>query len=540
MRRFAWVIGAALPLVAASGVLAEDVVIRIEAKRGAEAAAQTAANWGTQFPDVVTFPAGNDWVAIALGPMPREAAVARLDQLKAEKKVPGDSFLSPVEGRALTGVTSVAHAAGTEPAAGGTAGNASTFAPGPAVEAGAESGAEAEAEPVVGDLAGEDAPEPAMDAAVGDPVAVAEPAPEPAAQPAPEAAQPAPEAASEASPAQFFLRLESSPDRAKAEEMLAKWRQTLPEAALWSLPNGRSAIAFGPMDEVTGKAWLRALRNAGAVPKDAFMSPGTDMGEIEIIGAKPDLGAPPAADAAPVAMPPLEQVQRALRWAGHYDGAIDGKDGPMTQKAIAEEIIRLRASPDPAAAMAELISRREAWRADMALTLLQDTHTGLSLPAPMDRLQFDRAERALSIYGPKDGSGAALILFSQPGGQQEMLDLAGLVTALGWVPAPERRVERGSVILDGRNQTHIGHAEGRVIDGHVQGFVLIWPLSDPEDQTRLAAEISDNLIRFAPEAGAGISNVPAIPGATPTDATTEAGTETTPEPATEPTPAAQN
>lgn len=514
MRRFAWVIGAALPLVAAWPALAEDVVIRIEAKRGAEAAAQTAANWSAQFPDVVTFPAGNDWVAIALGPMPREQAAARLEQLKAEKKVPGDSFISPAEGRELTRLGATGPAPGAEPVA--TPGSASTFAPGaPAAEP-----AEDAAEPVLGDLAGEDAP------------AAPEAMPEPAAEPMAEAAAPEPAAtepaATEPAPAtapaepQFFLRLESSPDRAKAEAMLDTWRQTLPEAGLWTMPNGRSAVAFGPMDEVTGKAWLRALRNAGAVPRDAFLSPGEDMGEIAIIGARPDLGAPPAEDAAPVAMPPLEQIQRALRWAGHYDGAIDGKDGPMTQKAIAEEIVRLRASPDTATAMAELIRRREAWRAEMGLTPLQDAHTGLSLPAPMDKLQFDRAERALSIYGPKDGSGAALILFSQPGGQQEMLDIAGLVTALGWVPAPERKVERGSVILDGRNQTHIGHAEGRVVDGRAQGFVLIWPLSDPEDQVRLAAEISDNLTRFAPAADEAQPQAPAIaPAETPAESSAE-------------------
>ncbi|KGJ12248.1 peptidoglycan-binding protein [Paracoccus versutus] len=419
MRRFAFVIGAALPLSLGFAAQAEDVVIRIEAKRGTEAAAATARNWGAEFPDVVTFPLADGWVGIALGPMPREEAAARLEQLKQQRKVPGDSFLAAAEGRELT--------------------------------------------------------------RIGD-----------------------------AAPEQFSLRLESTPDRARAEELLAKWRETLPEAGLWTLPGGRLAIGFGPMDRATGTAWLQAFRDAGAVPKDAFLAPGEEMGEIAIIGKVPDLGAPPAPDAAPVPMPPLEEIQRALRWAGHYDGGIDGKDGPKTRAAIAEEIVRLRASPDTATAMAELIRRREAWRAEMGLAELRDAHTGLMLPAPMEKLQFDRAERALSIYGPKDGSGAALILFSQPGGQQEMLDLAGLVTALGWVPAPERKVERGSVTLDGRNQTHIGHAEGRVVDGRVQGFVLIWPISDPEDQHRLAAEISDNLARFAPGATEARPEAPAI------------------------------
>ena len=316
-------------------------------------------------------------------------------------------------------------------------------------------------------------------------------------------------------PAQVFIRIESSADRAKAEEILAEYRKTLPEAGLWTLPNGRHVIAVGPFDELPGEAWLTAFKNAKAVPRDAFLTPATDIGTVAIAGATPAPGVIHPQESDPLPMPPLEDIQRALRWAGHYDGAIDGKDGPMTQSAIASEIVRLRAAPDAATAMAELIARREAWRQSMGLTVLQDPHTGLSLPVPMEKLQFDRAERALSIYGPKNGSGAALILFSQPGGQQEMLDIAGLVTALGWVPQPERKVERGSVTLDGRNQTHIGHAEGKVIDGRAQGFVLIWPISDPEDQHRLAAEISDNLARFAPGAGEAQPEPPAIAPAEP-------------------------
>src|SRR5690606_31908878 len=121
-----------------------------------------------------------------------------------------------------------------------------------------------------------------------------------------------------------------------------------------------------------------------------------------------------------------------------------------------------------------------------------------TVTAPMRALTFDRAERALSIYGPKDGSGAALILFSQPGGQQELLDLAGLVTALGWVPQPDRVVKQGHVTLRGANDAHIGAAEGWVRDGRAEGYVLIWPASDPETQTRLQAEISDSLTRHGP------------------------------------------
>ncbi len=489
MRRFAFIIGATLPLIAADSASAEDVVIRIEAKRGTQAAQAAAQGWGAQFPDVVTFPLADGWIGIALGPMPREEATARLSELKQQSRVPADSFLSAAAGRQLTAVAGTAAEGRTEGASEGTAeavaeaaGSPSTF---PAQDAGAEALVKAAPDA-----------EPAQ-------IAEAEPAPDAAPeQPAEPAAPPAPE--------QFFIRIESTSDRQRAQAQLGEYREVLPDAGLWALPNGRLAVALGPFDAAAGNAWLTAFKNAKAVPRDAFLSPQADMGEVAIAGQTPQTGIVHGPESQPLPMPALEDVQRALRWAGRYDGAIDGKDGPNTQAAIAEEIVRLRASPDPATAMAELVARREAWRQKMGLTELQDAHTGLTLPAPMEKLQFDRSERALSIYGPKNGSGAALILFSQRGGQQEMLDLAGLVTALGWVPRPERQVKQGSVILKGRNQTHIGQAEGRVVDGRVQGFVLIWPASDADDQHRLAAEISDNLARFAPGAGESSPEAPAI------------------------------
>ncbi|MTH76491.1 peptidoglycan-binding domain-containing protein [Paracoccus aestuariivivens] len=479
MRRFAYIFGAALPLLGATGALAEDVLIRIEAKRGSQVAQSSAERWSAKFNDVVTFPLSDGWIGIGLGPLPRDEATNRLRQLKAGGAVPGDSFLAPA-GRNLTRFAGqpLPAAAAATPAPVTPVTNPTTI---PLNTAAADSAQEV-------------AP-------------VAEPAPVPQSEP---------------EPAKFYLRIDSTTDRAKADEILAKWRETLPEVGIWTLSNGRYAIAMGPLDETVGEAWLAAFRRAGAVPKDAFLAPAEEIGDVTIPGTTPELGAPPVEGTTPVAMPPLEDIQRALRWAGHYDGSIDGKDGPMTQTAIADEIVNLRTSPDTATAMIELIRRREAWRSEMGLTELRDTHTGLAMPVPMDKLQFDRAERALSIYGPKDGSGAALILFSQTGGQQEMLDLAGLVTALGWVPTPTRQIHKGTITLDGRNDTHISHAEARVIDGRVQGFVLIWPERDPLEQRRISAEIADNLTRFAPAAAEAVPETPVIaPAAIPPAATSQ-------------------
>ena len=498
MRRFAKIIGTALPLALAGGALAEDVVIRIEAKRGEAAAREAAGNWAQTFPDVVTFPLTDGWFGIALGPLPRDKAAPRLEQLRAERQVPGDSFIAAAEGRQITAVAGDEGSA--EPGQSPSLFDAGTLAPGvgdadtqagnDAASAETPAQADADAAPDTGDSAaaadaGGDADAPAASeaeaASEADAAIPAETVAEPTVEPAPD---------------ESFILIESSADRARADQALERHRATLPDAGLWTRPNGRHVVALGPFPRRAADPWLAALRNAGAVPRDAFIAPAAEMGEVVVQGSTPETGTLPDPER-PAQMPPLQDIQRALRWAGTYAGDIDGKDGPMTRAAIAAEIVSRRASPDTATAMNALIRRRDEWRARVGLAELRDDHTGLSVPAPLDLLQFDRNERALSIYGPRDGSGAALILFSQPGGQQEMLDLTGLVTALGWVPAPQRRIARGSAVLTGRNDSHIGHAEARVADSRAEGFVLIWPAGDAEDQTRLAAEISDGFTRFA-------------------------------------------
>lgn len=441
------VLAASLPVAA----FAQDAVIRIEAKRGAAAASEAAAIWGQKFDDVVTFPLNGDWIGIALGPLSPEEADARLTELRAAGQVPNDSFVAePGESVELTPVA-----------------------------AGSSDDMEAPQ--------GSDAPTADLENLQVNPVIAAEqPDSEPETAPQPAVAAPG-----------SYIRLQSLRTQAEAEEALAKWREDFPAVGLWHLPGGWYGVALGPLDEETALAWLAAFKQADLMPGDAFTSPADDMGDVVTPGETPDLPAP----GEPQDMPPMGEVQKALRWAGLYEGEIDGKAGPQTRAAISAEITGQRLSPDPASAMRKLMDRRAEWRDQMGLTVLEDAHTGLSLTAPMDKLQFDRTERALSIYAPKNDSGAALILFSQPGGQQELLDLAGLVTALGWVPSPKREIEKGHVLLTGKNADHQGRAEGWVRDGMAEGFVLIWPANDTQNQTRLAAEMSDSLTRTAPRQG---------------------------------------
>lgn len=540
MRKLVILIAAALP-AAAAPAWAEQVVLRIEARRGAQSQA-VAEGWAGRLPGVVTFPLPGGWTGIGIGPMERGAAEAELARLKAAGAIPADSFIAPAPA-SVAGVgnsvpdqpdaaqrdVSAQDAAGQDgagqdaagqdgagaapPAAANLAAAASTFvppgaAPDPAPEAGAQGGdGDGAAVQKAGDGAEGnrgDADAPAAAPVAAEPVAAAPGDGAPGDGSSGDGAAPAALLAEG-----DYLRLQRFETREAADEALARWRADFPETGLSRQADGGYAVTLGPLPADIAAAWLGALRAAERVGKPGAVVPAAELGTVIAPGSAIELPGPGTA-----AMPPLDEVQRALRWAGHYDGRIDGKDGPQTRAAIAAEVLTLRAAPDAASAMQALIDRRAAWRAQMGLTRLDDPQTGLSVTAPMDRLQFDRNDQGLSIYGPRDGSGAALILYSAPGGQQEMLDFTGLVTALGWVPSPQRRVDPGQASLKGRNATHIGQAEARVVDGRVEGLVLIWPVMDEADQPRIAAELIDSLSR--------------TPAAAPAEAGGEAvtGTET--------------
>lgn len=507
MRKLVILIAAALP-AAAAPAWAEQVVLRIEARRGAQSQA-VAEGWAGRLPGVVTFPLPGGWTGIGIGPMERGAAEAELARLKAAGAIPADSFIAPAPA-GVAGVgnsvpdqlgaaqrdASAQDAAGQDgagqdgagaapPAAANPAAAASTFVPPDAAPPRAAPGAGAPGGDGNGAGAAQGVDRAEGNGAEGKGAEARAPAAPPVAAASGEGAAPAALLAEG-----DYLRLQRFETREAADEALARWRADFPETGLSRQADGGYAVTLGPLPADIAAAWLGALRAAERVGKPGAVVPAAELGTVIVPGSAIELPGPGTA-----AMPPLDEVQRALRWAGHYDGRIDGKDGPQTRAAIAAEVLTLRAAPDAASAMQALIDRRAAWRAQMGLTRLDDPQTGLSVTAPMDRLQFDRNDQGLSIYGPRDGSGAALILYSAPGGQQEMLDFTGLVTALGWVPSPQRRVDPGQASLKGRNATHIGQAEARVVDGRVEGLVLIWPVMDEADQPRIAAELIDSLSR---------------------------------------------
>lgn len=527
-RKMIWAAMLATTAAAGTPALAQDAYIRLEAAPDAQAQAALS-RWQEHFPEAVALDLPGRWTGIALGPLDVAQAVARYDALRASDSIPRDSFLTAADGRQPLGADAL-RAARAEAASDGAAGDGSADSTDSTDQTAPATGTSHDTAPAPAAAMPADVSAP--DTPGADPEEVPQPQQPPAeATPQPDAPQPdAPQPpatgdsaadGADASPApaqdaatsdttaapdltDSFIRLRALQTRDKADAELAALRQTLPGVSLFQLPSGWFALALGPLDQDSAAPWARTFKDSGLIAKDAFVTTRDDLGQELDAAPAPDLPAPDAT----TPMPPMAQVQQALRWGGYYDGAIDGKSGPQTRKAIAAAMGAERLSTDSGTAMQRLLDKRRDWRGRMGLETLQDAHTRLALIAPLNRVAHKQNKGPMAIYGPRDGSGTALILIADQGGRDRMAQLAGLVTALGWVPRAERQDGTGTITLRGSDDQHTARAELRRDGEQITGFVLIWPTAQSADAGRVAAEIADSLTLMpepesapAPDAG---------------------------------------
>ncbi len=79
---------------AAGAARGQEAWVQIEALSTLADAEARARAWSAAFPDVSGYRLSSGWYGIALGPYPAEAAANRLFALRAERLIPGDSFVS--------------------------------------------------------------------------------------------------------------------------------------------------------------------------------------------------------------------------------------------------------------------------------------------------------------------------------------------------------------------------------------------------------------------------------------------------------------
>ena len=93
MKIFAVVFGL-WALIFAAPATAQDTWLQIEAQPSLNTAMDRARAYAALFPDVEGYRLGNGWYGIALGPASKDAAAARLLDLRRQNLIPSDSYMS--------------------------------------------------------------------------------------------------------------------------------------------------------------------------------------------------------------------------------------------------------------------------------------------------------------------------------------------------------------------------------------------------------------------------------------------------------------
>jgi S1-C subfamily serine protease len=195
------------------------------------------------------------------------------------------------------------------------------------------------------------------------------------------------------------------------------------------------------------------------------------------------------------------QLQIALEWAGHYQGAIDAAIGPGTRGAMADW--QRSNGHEPTGVMttrqrAELLGQYNSVLDGLAIRTVRDTEAGVQMKVPTGVVTFDRYEAPFAHFNASgDIPEARVLLISQPGDRSTLLGLYDIMQTLRIVPENgPREISGNSFSLTGRNASIVSQTEASLEDGHIKGFTLIWPAGDEDRRTRLMAEMQASFQRL--------------------------------------------
>lgn len=332
---------------------------------------------------------------------------------------------------------------------------------------------------------------------------------------------------------EVWLQIEAQPTLVQAQRRARAYARGLPDLNGFRLTSGWYAMVLGPYLADEAEQVLRVYRAERVIPPDSFIVQGDQFrGRFWPVGETPPMSALPetTAEAAPegrrdpiretgVAPGALQEtprearqsealldrdgrvaLQKALQWAGFYNGAIDAAFGRGTRGAMgqwqqangftATGVLTTRQR-------AQLLQRYNAVLDGLGLEPVRDTAAGIRIMMPTGVVAFDRLEPPFAHYTATGGIDASVLLISQRGDRSRLGGLYDIMQTLTIVPENgPRTLERDRFTLIGEGAQQVSHTQAWLRDGEIKGFTLIWPSGDEDRRIRLLAEMQDSFARL--------------------------------------------
>ncbi|WP_197917218.1 serine protease [Thiosulfatihalobacter marinus] len=322
----------------------------------------------------------------------------------------------------------------------------------------------------------------------------------------------------------FWVQLEAQPSLTVAQERIRIHAGRLDNVNGFSLGGGWYAIALGPFRRADAETVLRSYLSDGLIPGDSYISAsdsyraqfwpvGANLLNTPVTSPPPPAGtasaAPQAADETPrqarasesrLTRDERKDLQTWLKWAGHYDAAIDGAFGRGTRAAMAAWQRANGVEETGVLTTAQRQTLRSQYFAildgmDLQRVTLPDA--GIEMLIPLGVVSKSATEYPFVQYEATGDIPARVLLISQAGDQSTLFGLFDIMQTLEIVPltGPRNRND-SSFLLTGQNDRIVSHTEVTLKDGTLKGFTLVWPAGDENRRTRILSQMQTSFTRI--------------------------------------------
>lgn len=329
----------------------------------------------------------------------------------------------------------------------------------------------------------------------------------------------------------FWVQVEARQTLSEATERARIYARRFDDVQGYYLGRGFYGIVLGPYRESLAREELARLLRNGQIPSDSYLQNGRRFEQqfwpigggasvprdasapqeepIPELSALPQapLTAPPEtlreARASEAALSRLEreELQKALRWAGFYDAAIDGAFGRGTRQAM--EAWQLAYAQEPTGVLtarqrAQLLLQYNAVLADVDMQAVRDDVAGIEMQIPTAVVAFSEYAPPFAKFEGQDALPLAqVLLISQPGDAGRLGGLFEVLQVLDIMPPDGPRQLRGnSFFIEGIDDERHTFATASLENGEIKGFVLVWPADDDQRRTRILDVMQSSFTRL--------------------------------------------
>jgi peptidoglycan hydrolase-like protein with peptidoglycan-binding domain len=329
---------------------------------------------------------------------------------------------------------------------------------------------------------------------------------------------------------QSWVQVEAQPTLAEAEARARAYAAAFPDVVGYRLGSRWYGIALGPYSREAAAQRLAELRRENLIPRDSYLTDGTNFREQFWPVGTPEAAPPAAPDATAGALPAeteadptaaaevaapappepqdadetlaqaraseaaltraeREDLQRALQWEGFYTAAIDGAFGPGTRRSMTDYQAALGLEPTGVLTTRQRSMLIANWQADLAefgFETVTEAEAGIEITLPLGLVAFDHYEPPFVHFAPKTEGGMKVILISQPGDQAALYGLYDILQTLTIFPMEgDRSRDERSFEINATSASTQSHAYAETRAGLVKGYILVWSPDQADQAARV-------------------------------------------------------